>query len=345
MTTSPAFSSLMPSTARALVAPGKGILAVDESFATLGRRFAALNIPFTRDNRHAYRELLLTTSGLGEYISGAILFDETLSQTTTNGSLLTAALVRQGILPGVKVDTGTRALPAFPGETTTRGLDSLRARLADYVKKGARFTKWRAEFTIGDLHPTVTAIEANARLLALFAATSQEAGLVPIVEVDLLTVGEHTLVRCEQITHGVLASVFARLAEHRVGLDSLLLKTGMVRPGDSCAQRASDTEIAAATLRLFQRVVPATVPGIVLLSGGQSEVDATERLNALCRGPDTPWTLSFSFGRALQDAAMRIWAGDPVNAIAAQAELRRRARLNALAVQGHYPTGSERVLT
>lgn len=336
--------TVLQSTALALVDPGKGILAADESFGTLGRRFASHDIPFTRENRHAYRELLATTPGLGDFISGMILFEETLEQTIADGTSLPAALVRQGIIPGVKVDTGTRALSAFPGETTTRGLDNLRARLAHYAQLGARFTKWRATFAIGDGRPTSTAIETNARMLALFAATSQEAGLVPIVEPEVLITGHHTLVRCGQITHGVLESVFARLNEHRVERDGMLLKASMVLPGEDCAQRASDTEIAETTLEILRQSVPTTVPGIVFLSGGQDDVETTERLNAICQRTDagTPWRLSFSFGRALQHAALKIWGGDAANVPAAQAELLQRARLNALAVQGTYPVGSER---
>ena len=344
MPTVPSFLNVLQSTARALVDPGKGILAADENFGTIGRRFAEHDIPFTRENRHAYRELLATTPNLGDFISGMILFDETLGQTIADGTPLPAALVRQGIIPGIKVDTGTRALPAFAGETTTRGLDNLRARLADYAQLGARFTKWRATFPIGEGRPTSTAIETNARMLALFAATSQEAGLVPIVEPEILMAGSHTLVRCEQITHGVLETVFARLKDHRVAFDGMLLKAAMVTPGEACAQRATDSEIAEATLETFRHVVPAAVPGIVLLSGGQNDVDATERLNDICRRGDTPWTISFSFGRALQQGALKIWAGNTANAGAAQTELLRRARFNALAVQGLYPVGSERTI-
>lgn len=339
------FIPVLQSTARALLAPGRGLLAADESIATLGRRFAAHDIPFTRDNRLAYRELILTTSGLGEFVSGAILFDETLGQLTDNHSPLPSLLTREGIIVGVKVDTGARALPAFPGETTTRGLDNLRARLADYTRQGARFTKWRAVFKIGGELPTPTAIATNARLLALFAATSQEAGLVPIVEPEILVAGDHTLDRCERLSHDILGTVIDRLVDHRVALDGLLLKTSMVMPGTDCAQTATDEEIAEATLRMLRRTVPAAVPGILFLSGGQTEIDATERLNAIClRREDAPWTLSFSFGRALLDSVLQIWNGDAGNVVVAQAELLRRARLNALAVQGLYPTGSEHVL-
>ncbi len=343
MTPVPPFLTVLQSTARALVDPGKGILAADESFGTLGRRFAAHDIPFTRENRYAYRELLATTPELGDAISGMILFEETLSQPIADGTLLPSALVRHGIIPGVKVDTGTRALPAFPGETTTRGLDNLRARLADYAARGARFTKWRATFAIGDGLPSATAIETNARILALFAATSQEAGLVPIVEPEVLMAGGHTLDRCGHITRGVVQTVFARLDEHRVALDGMLLKTGMILPGEDCGQAVTSTEIAETTLHVLQQVVPANVPGIVFLSGGQNDVDATERLNEICRYDNPPWTLSFSFGRALQDAALQVWAGDAANVVPAQAELLKRARFNALAVQGRYAAGSERV--
>lgn len=337
----PRVLSSLNSLARALVQPGKGILAADESFPTLGRRFAALHVPFTAENRLAYRELLLTTGGLGDYISGAILFEETLNQTLADGSHLSASLVGHGIVPGIKVDTGVRALPAFPEEKTTRGLDSLRARLAAYDAAGARFTKWRATFLIGGECPTSTAIETNARLLALFAATSQEAGLVPIVEPEVLMAGNHSLARCAEVTHLVLRTVFARLAEHRVALDGMLLKTGMILPGDTGDEVATSAKIAQTTLHVLRAEVPPAVPGIVFLSGGQSDIAATDRLNAICQSGDQPWNLSFSFGRALQDAAMKTWSGDPARAATAQAALLKRARLNSLAVQGKYHPEAE----
>ena len=332
----------MTSTAAALIAPGKGILAADESLPTIGKRFKALNIPSTEENRRAYRELLFTTSGLGEFIGGVILFDETIRQKTSSGALMPDLLAAQGIIPGIKVDKGTMALPGFAGEKITQGLDGLRERLAEYRELGARFTKWRAVIAIGERLPTRTCIEANARALALFAALSQEAGLVPIVEPEVLMDGDHTLARCEEVTSVTLQAVFAALFEQRVVLEGILLKTGMVLSGKDCAEQADAGKVAEATLRCLRRTVPAAVPGIVFLSGGQSDVVATERLNAICRAGGVPWKLSFSFGRALQDAAMKTWQGAPANVATAQAALRHRARCNGLAVQGKYAEQAER---
>jgi fructose-bisphosphate aldolase, class I len=331
----------MEATAAALIAPGKGILAADESFPTIGKRFTALNIAPTEVNRRDYRELLFATPGLGEFISGAILFDETIHQTTDGGTPMADLLARQGIVPGIKVDAGTTALANFAGEKITHGLDGLRERLVGYRERGARFTKWRAVIAIGDGLPTATCIGANARLLALFAARSQEAGLVPIVEPEVLMDGNHTLARCEEVTSVTLQTVFAALFAHRVVLEAMLLKTGMVVSGKNCPQQADAGTVAEATLRCLHRAVPAAVPGIVFLSGGQSEVAATGRLNAICRAGGTPWKLSFSFGRALQDAAMKTWHGVPANAAAAQTALLHRARCNGLAVQGKYSAEAE----
>jgi fructose-bisphosphate aldolase class I len=332
----------MNATIAALIPPGKGILAADESFPTIERRFQALDIPFTDENRRAYRELLFTTPGLGEFIGGAILFDETIRQHTGAGAPMAEALAQQGIVPGIKVDKGTIAMANFPGEKQTLGLDGLRDRLAAYRQLGARFTKWRAVIAVGSELPTRTCIAANARMLALFAARSQEAGLVPIVEPEVLMDGSHTLARCEEATRQTLERVFGALSEHRVVLESILLKTGMVLPGKNCGQQAAAEEVAEATLRCLRRVVPAAVPGIVFLSGGQSDVRATERLNAICQAGEAPWKLSFSFGRALQDAALKAWHGSPANAAAAQAALLHRAKCNSLAVQGKYSEQAER---
>lgn len=327
-------------TAHALVASDKGILAADESFPTIEKRFKALHIPSTEENRRAYRELLFATPGLGEFVSGAILFDETIRQKTGEASM-PEALARIGIIPGVKVDGGTMALPGFTGEKITQGLDGLREKLAAYREQGVRFTKWRAVISIGERLPTATCIEANARALALFAALSQEAGLVPIVEPEVLMDGDHSLARCEEVTRMTLESVFGALFEHRVGLEHMLLKTGMVLPGKDCRQQAEVGEIAEATLRCLRRGVPAAVPGIVFLSGGQSDVAATQRLNAICAVGGAPWALTFSFGRALQDAALKIWKGSPANVAAAQAALLHRAKCNGLAVQGKYSADVE----
>jgi len=334
-------STAMESTAQALLAPGKGILAADESFPSIGKRFKEFNIPSTEENRRAYREMLFTTPGLGESISGVILFDETIRQKIGSASM-PAALARQGIIPGIKVDGGTMNLPGFAGEKITQGLDGLRERLAEYRELGARFTKWRAVIAIGERLPTTACLEANARLHALYAALSQEAGLVPIVEPEVLMDGNHTLARCEEVTTATLKTVFAALFEHRVVLEQMLLKSGMVLSGKDSPQQADVPEVAAATVRCFRRTVPAAVPGIVFLSGGQSAVAATERLNAICRAGGVPWKMTFSYGRALQDDALKTWKGAPASVAAAQAALGHRARCNGLAVQGKYSAQAER---
>lgn len=327
----------------ALLASGKGILAADESFPTIEKRFKALNIPCTEENRRAYREMLFTTPGLNEFISGAILFDETIRQKTSDGVPFSEFLAKQNIIPGIKVDMGTTALTNFAGEKITQGLDGLRDRLIEYGELGARFTKWRAVITIGDHAPTRTCIETNARMLALFATLSQEAGLVPIVEPEVLMNGNHTIARCEEVTSATLKSVFDALFEHRVVLEQMLLKTGMILSGADCPQQADVAEVAETTRRCLRRTVPAAVPGIVFLSGGQSDEAATERLNAICRADDVPWKLSFSFGRALQAPALNIWKGIASNVAAAQAALLHRAHCNGFAVQGKYSAQMESV--
>ena len=332
-------ASNLESTLTALLAAGKGILAADESFPTIGKRFAALAIPSNEENRRAYREMLFTTSGLNEFISGVILFDETIRQKI-DGVPMPDVLAHSGIIPGIKVDGGTTALPGFAGEKMTQGLDGLRERLAEYRQLGARFTKWRAVITIGERLPTRACIDVNARALALFAALSQEAGLVPIVEPEVLMDGDHTLARCEEVTTATLDTVFSVLFEHRVVLETMLLKTGMVLSGKTCREQADVENVAEATIRCLRRTVPAAVPGVVFLSGGQTDVAATERLNAICR-TSAPWKLSFSYGRALQDAAMKIWRGASEKIPAAQAALHHRARCNGLAVQGKYSAALE----
>jgi fructose-bisphosphate aldolase class I len=328
-------------TAQALLASGKGILAADESLPTIGKRFEPLGIASTKENRRAYRELLFTAPGLGEFISGAILFDETLSQRAFNNTLMPELLAAEGIIPGIKVDMGAVALPGLPGEKITGGLDGLRERLAGYRKLGARFTKWRAVIAIGEHIPTGACLAANAQALALFAGLSQEAGLLPIVEPEVLMNGAHSLARCEETTSLVLQTVFAALSDHRVGLETMLLKTGMVVSGRDCPEQAGPAEVAAATIRCFRRNVPAAVPGIVFLSGGQTDVAATGRLNAICQIGGLPWKMSFSFGRALQDAALKTWRGLPANVHSAQVALLLRARCNGLATQGRYSASLE----
>jgi fructose-bisphosphate aldolase class I len=326
----------LESTVQELLAPGKGILAADESFPTLEKRFKEFAIPSTEESRRTYRELLFTTPGLDESISGVILFDETIRQKTSSGTPLPELLAARGIIPGIKVDEGTEALPVFVGEKITLGIDRLRGRLAEYRQLGARFTKWRAVIAIDQAIPTRACIEANARSLALFAALSQEAGLVPIVEPEILMDGDHTIGRCEEVAWATLASVFDALVLHRVALEKMLLKTGMVLSGERCPRQAPVSEVAEATLRCFRRSVPAAVPGVVFLSGGQGAVEATQRLNAICQTKGLPWKLTFSFGRALQDPALEIWRGSSGNATAAQKALGQRATCNGFAVRGSY---------
>jgi fructose-bisphosphate aldolase class I len=332
----------LENTAQALVAVGKGILAADETPHTLTKRFASLQIDSTPESRRAYRELLFTTPEIAGLLSGVILQDETMRQRGTTGVLFTAALSEQGILPGIKVDTGTKPLAGFPGETVTEGLDGLRDRLAEYRRLGARFAKWRAVIRITETLPSSTVVDSNAHALARYAALCQEQGLVPIVEPEVLMDGPHTLERCEAVTSSVLQAVFGALFAHRVALEGMLLKPNMIIPGESCPTPASVQEVAAATLRCLRRHVPAAVPGIVFLSGGQKDVFATRHLNAINRlGGAQPWALTFSYGRALQDAALRAWKGKDEHAGAAQDALHHRARLNAAAALGEYSDAME----
>ena len=325
-------SPILHATVRALLAHGKGLLAADESFPTIEKRFKEIALQSTEETRRAYREMLFTTPHLGRFISGAILFDETLRQKTGTGLSMPAVLVRQGIIPGIKVDAGTVPLAGSPGQKITQGLDGLRERLAGYRALGARFTKWRAVFAISSRFPTRRVIESNSWTLASFAALSQEAGLVPIVEPEVLMDGSHSIDRCEEVTTEVLKNVFNALFEQEVELEGMLLKSGMVLSGSDATEQASPTQISAATLRCFRRTVPAAVPGIVFLSGGQSSQSATTRLSALCRAPNLPWTLSFSFGRALQSPAINAWRGKPEKMKHAQQALYECARNNGAAV-------------
>lgn len=322
--------------AKSLVAPGKGILAADESAPTIAKRFQSIHLASTEETRRSYRELLFTTPGLGQSISGVILFDETLRQRAGDGTPFPEVLRQQGILPGIKVDRGTQALALFPGEKITEGLDGLRERFAEYSHLGAKFSKWRAVITIGPNLPTPFCLEAHAHALARFAALSQEAGLVPIVEPEVLMDGSHTQERCEAVTANALAAVFAALAAHRVVFEQMLLKPNMVVAGKECLQPAAPHAVAVATVRCLKRFVPAAVPGIVFLSGGLDEVTATQNLNAMNQIGGAPWELSFSFGRALQAPALRAWAGLPTNAAAAQQALQHRAHCNQRARTGHY---------
>jgi fructose-bisphosphate aldolase, class I len=323
-------------TARALVATGKGILAADESAPTIENRFKTIQVESNEKNRRDYRAALFSTQGLGEFISGVILFDETIRQKAADGTPLVEVLRQQGIIPGIKVDKGAKALAGFAGEKVTEGLDGLRERLAEYVQLGARFTKWRAVITIGENIPTRTCLRANAHALARFAALSQEAGLVPIVEPEVLMDGAHTIECCEEVTTATLEAVFTALFEHRVRFEAMLLKPNMVLSGKDCPQPAGVAPVAEATLRCLRRAVPAAVPGLVFLSGGQNDVTATEHLNALNQSGPAPWELSFSFGRALQAPPLKAWAGKAENVTAAQQTLLHRARCNSAARCGKY---------
>ena len=326
----------MVTTARALVAPGKGILAADESTPTMAKRLAGIGVESTEPTRRAYRELLFTTEGLGDYISGVILFDETIRQRCDDGRPLAEVLSAAGIVPGIKVDAGTKPLAGFADEVVTDGLDGLRGRMEEYVSLGARFAKWRAVLRIGDNRPTATCIEANAHALARYAALAQEAGLVPIVEPEVLMDGTHSVERCAEVTADVLRAVYDHLARHRVRLEATLLKPNMVLAGTDSPDQADDEAVAVRTLEVLRRAVPAAVPGIVFLSGGQTDEQATSRLDAINRHPPQPWELSFSFGRALQGPVLRAWAGEDANRAAAQAALVNRAALNGAARYGSY---------
>ena len=321
----------------ALVADGKGILAADESVATLTMRFDPLGIPSTEQSRRAYREMLFTTPGAAAFISGAILYDETIRQKSSGGTPLSQVLSEQGIVPGIKVDTGAEPLAGAPEETVTEGLDGLRERLAEYHGMGARFAKWRAIIRIAEGLPSQACVSANAHALARYAALCQEQRLVPIVEPEVLMNGAHAIERCEEVTGMVLHAVFDALFEQGVSLESMLLKPSMVIAGKDCTRRASVQEVATATLRCLRRHVPAAVPGIVFLSGGQKNRVATKHLNAinLLPGPK-PWKLSFSYGRALQDAALETWHGRDENLKAGQQAFYHRARCNGAATRGEY---------
>ncbi|NMM77314.1 fructose-bisphosphate aldolase [Acidovorax sp. SRB_14] len=332
-------------TAQALVAAGKGLLAMDESIGTCTKRFASVGLAPSSETRRAYRELLVTTPGLGDYISGAILHEETLVQKTQNGTPLVQVLMAAGILPGIKVDQGTVDLAGLPAERATEGLDGLRERLKDYAAAGARFAKWRAVFTIGAGLPTAACIEANAHDLARYAALCQEAELVPIVEPEVLMEGSHTLARCQAVTDTVLHQVFDQLHTQGVVLEALVLKPNMVLPGLECSTPSSVDEVAEATVACLRRAVPAAVAGIAFLSGGQSSELASARLNAmhLRRSGSAlpPWPLTFSFARALQQPALHLWASAPANRAAAQQALLHRARCNGAALRGAYDPGME----
>jgi fructose-bisphosphate aldolase class I len=330
-------------TARAMVAGDKGLLAMDESTPTCDKRFAALGIPQTVEMRRTYREMIVATPGLGESISGAILFDETIRQQKKDGTPFLKAITDAGIVPGIKVDAGAKDLAGHPGEKITEGLDGLRGRLQEYFQMGARFAKWRAVIAVGDGIPSRAAIEANANALARYAALCQEAGLVPVVEPEVLMDGEHTLERCGEVTEEVLRTVFDQLYTQGVMLEGMILKPNMVLPGLTCPRQESVDEVAGATVRCLLRAVPAAVPGIAFLSGGQPSELASARLNAMNAGCQArvPWALAFSFARAIQQPALEIWRGDAANVLAAQQALYHRAMCNRAARRGEYNAAME----
>src|SRR5580692_5205017 len=331
-------------TARAMMADDKGLLAMDESIPTCNGRFAALGIPQTEETRRAYRELIVTTPGLRESISGAILYDETIRQRKQDGTPFAKAIASAGIIPGIKVDTGAKDMARHPGEKITEGLDGLRERLEEYSRMGARFAKWRAVITLGAGIPSRGCVEANAQALARYAALCQEAGLVPVVEPEVLMDGEHTLAQCQEVTEEVLRTVFAQLCMQRVMLEGMILKPNMVLPGLACPRQETVDEVADATVRCLLRTVPAAVPGIAFLSGGQSGELASARLsamNARFKGR-MPWGLAFSFARAIQEPAMQIWHGEDANVPAAQKALVHRAQCNVAARRGEYTPAMEK---
>ena len=330
-------------TARMLVAGDKGLLAMDESNPTCNKRFGKLGIPQTEEARRAYRELIVTTPNLGECISGVILYDETIRQQKKDGTPFVEVIMGAGIIPGIKVDSGAKDLAGHPGEKITEGLDGLRERLAEYSQMGARFAKWRAVIAIGDGIPSRGCIEANAQALARYAALCQEAGLVPVVEPEVLMDGDHPLDRCSEVTEQVLRAVFNQLYTQRVKLEGMILKPNMVLPGLTCPQQETVDEVADATVSCLMRGVPAAVPGIAFLSGGQSAELATERLNAMNVRfkPRLPWALAFSFARAIQQPALKIWQGKEAHVLAAQEALHHRARCNLAARRGAYNAAME----
>jgi fructose-bisphosphate aldolase class I len=325
-------------TAQAMVAPGKGILAADESSGTMSKRLEALGITSNPEVRRSYRDMLLTTPGLDQYVSGVILYDETIRQTVSDGTPFPQALEALGILPGIKVDTGAMPLAGSPDEKVTEGLDGLRGRIAEYVGMGARFAKWRAVITIGDGIPTKYCIHANAHALARYARLCQEGGLVPIVEPEVLMDGDNTIERCFEVTEATHRAVFNELYVQGVALDQMVLKPNMVVSGKKCPVQASSEEVAAETIRLLRRTVPAAVPGIAFLSGGQGAQAATEHLNLINAMGPHPWKVTFSYGRALQDPSLAAWKGEGSNVEAGQAALAERTKANSLASTGAYST-------
>ncbi len=330
-------SQTLSDIAKALVVDGKGILAADESSPTIKKRFDGIGVEATEDNRRDYRTMLFTSPDAGRYISGVILFDETLRQSAADGTPLVGILTSGGIIPGIKVDKGAKPLAGFPGEKVTEGLDGLRDRCAEYAQLGAKFTKWRAVYTIGDDGPSAACLTANAHALARYAAIAQEAGLVPIVEPEVLMDGDHSIDDCQVVSEEVLRTVFAELTVQEIELEGMLLKPNMVLSGAGCPEQAGVEEVAKRTVQTLKRAVPAAVPGIVFLSGGQSDEVATLHLNAMNKlGEQLPWQLSFSYGRALQAAPLKAWAGKTENLATAQSAFLERAKANGAATLGAY---------
>jgi fructose-bisphosphate aldolase, class I len=334
--------ALLSKTAAAMVAKGRGILAADESSGTCEIRFKAVGVASTEENRRAYRGLLFTTPGVEQFLSGVILFDETLRQKTDDGTPFAAYLAKRGILPGIKVDKGAKDMALCPGEKVTEGLDGLRERLAEYFKLGARFAKWRAVITIGGSIPSHACLYANAHALARYSALCQEASIVPIIEPEVLLDGAHSIERCEEVTEATLRATYAALAAHQVAVERVILKASMVVSGKANARQAGVDEVAERTVRVLRRTVPAAQPGVVFLSGGQSDVSATAHLNAMAGMKGLPWPLTFSYSRALQNPALGAWRGKAENVAAAQRAFHHRAHMNALAALGKWKPELER---
>jgi len=328
--------ALLAKTAAAMVAKGRGILAADESAGTCEKRFQSVGVSCTEENRRSYRGLLFATPGVEKFVSGVILFDETIRQKADDGTPFAQSLAKRGIIPGIKVDKGTVEIPLAPGEKVTEGLDGLSKRLDEYFRLGARFAKWRAVITIGEGIPTHTCLYANAHALARYAAACQAASIVPIIEPEVLLDGSHTVERCEEVTEATLRATYAALAAYNVAPEYTILKASMVVSGKDCPRQAGVQEVAERTVRVLKRTVPAAQPGVVFLSGGQSDLDATAHLNAMAATPGLPWPLTFSYSRALQNTALKTWKGQAANKEAAQRAFHHRAQMNGLAAQGKW---------
>ena len=332
----------MTETARAMVAQGKGLLAADESAGTCKKRFDSVSVECTEENRRAYREMLFTTPNIAQYVSGVILFDETLRQATKDGTNFGKYLAKNGIIPGIKVDAGAHDMPLHPGEKVTEGLDKLPGRMKEYFDMGARFAKWRAVITIGEGIPSTACLEANAHALARYSAACQEASIVPMIEPEVLLDGDHTAERSEEVHEATLRATYAACAAYNVSVEHLILKTSMVVSGKSNARQAGVDEVAERTVRVLKRTVPAAQPGIVFLSGGQSDEAATAHLSAMAAMKNLPWPLTFSYSRALQNPALKAWKGQAANVSAAQKAFHHRAHMNSLAAQGKWRPDLER---